>query len=615
MPVMHAIWAVVKGIWFALDGLRKVLHLVLLLALFGLLLAAGQSELPYVPDPAALVLEPRGYLVEELSGDPLERALTRAGGGGRTETRLRDLVDVIGQARDDDRIQALVLDLENLEGAGLPMLQELAEAVRGFRESGKKVFAYAEAYSQRQYFLAAQADEVYLDPMGYILLEGYGYYRTYFRGTLDKLAVDVHVFKAGSHKSAPEEWTRVDMSEEDREDAKVWVGALWEGYKADVAAARKLEPALIQAYADEAAAGVKATGGDLAQYALARGLVDGLKTRPEFEAMVAEVAGKDEDEDAETGYAAVGWHAYLPYVRSRDSLGRRKDAKVGVIVASGEILDGEHAPGIVGGDSLAKLLRQAREDEDIGAVVLRIDSPGGSIMASEVIRRETAALRESGKPLVASMGTVAASGGYYIAMDADRIIAAPTTITGSIGVFAVIPTFQRTLEKIGVTNDGFGTTRLSGQTDLDRPLGPEVQTILQASIQHAYKGFVDKVAKARKRRPEEIDSLAQGRVWIGADAKAAGIVDELGDVDDAIAEAAELAGLEDGYGVRWLERELDWRDALVLQLRRAAAWVVQAVAPQSSPLPQLGVALDRARALLALAAEGRPVYLCSCRVE
>jgi protease IV len=612
MQLGQALWSVLKGVWFALDGLRKVLHLVLLLVLFGLLLAASQSELPFVPERAALVLSPDGELVEELSGDPLERALSRAGGENYGETRVRDLVDVIDAARDDDRVKALVLDLEGLEAAGLPMLQDLAQSIGWFRESGKKVYAYAESYSQRQYYLAAQADEVYLDPMGYILLEGYGYYRTYYRGTLDKLAVDINVFKAGSHKSAPEEWTRRDMSPEDRADAEVWVGSLWDAYKSDVGAARKLEPGLIQAYADEAAAGVRATGGDLAQYALARGLVDALKTRQQFEEIVARVAGEDE----ETGYAAVDWDGYLPYVRSDRSLQERGDKSVGIIIASGEILDGERGPGLVGGDSLAKLLRDAREDDEVAAIVLRVNSPGGSIMASEVIRREVAALKAAGKPVVASMSTVAASGGYYIAMDADRIYAAPTTITGSIGVFTVVPTFQRTLDKVGITTDGFGTTRLSGQSDLERELGPDAREILQASVEYHYRSFVEGVAQARKRRPEEIESLAQGRVWTGADARAAGIVDELGGVDDAIAKAASLAGLEeDEYAVRWIEQERSWRDALAWQLRATVAVAVDAVAPRREGLPDVGRALARARALLALAAEGRPVYLCSCRVD
>lgn len=609
--MLQAFGSVLKGIWLALDGLRKVLHLILLLALFGVLVLAGQSELPYVPDQAALVLSPQGRLVEELSGDPLERALARATGEGFSETRLRDLVDVVDQARDDDRIRALVLDLEGLEGAGLPMLQDLAQSIRWFRESGKKVYAFAGSYSQRQYFLAAQADEVYLDPMGYILLEGFGYFRTYFAGTLDKLAVDVNVFKAGSHKSAPDEWTRGDMSDEDRENARIWVGGLWDAYKADVGAARNLEPGLIQAYADEAAAGVRATGGDLAQYALARGLVDGLKTRQEFEAIVAEVAGPD---DAD-GFSAVDWRGYLPYVRSEQGLRRFDRGSVAVVVASGEILDGEHAPGLVGGDSLAKVLREAREDDDLAAIVLRVDSPGGSMMASEIIRREVAALKAAGKPVVASMSTVAASGGYYIAMDADRIFAAPTSITGSIGVFVVIPTFQRTLGKVGITSDGFGTTRLAGQMDLGRELGPEAREILQSSVEHHYRLFVDRVATARKRRADEIDSLAQGRVWTGADAKAAGIVDELGGLDDAIAKAAELAGLEDGFGIRWMEQEFSWRDSLLLRLRGGAAWLVDAVAPRRAPVPHFGYALERARALLALAAAGRPLYLCSCELE
>ncbi|HEU0224803.1 MAG TPA: signal peptide peptidase SppA [Steroidobacteraceae bacterium] len=611
MPVLRTIWAVLKGLWCALDGLRKVLHLVLLLFLFGALIAASQTSLPFIPHRAALVLAPQGVLVEEESGDPLERALAGAVGERRTETRLRDLVDIVDQARDDDRIQALVLELEGLDGAGLPMLQDLARSIRWFREAGKKVYAWGQGYSQRQYYLAAQADEVYLDPMGYLIIDGYSYYRSYFRGTIDKLAVDINVFKVGSHKSYPEEFTRSDMSAEDREDAKVWVGALWEAYKTDVAAARELEPPLIQAYADEAAAGIRATGGDTAQYALARGLVDGLKTRAEFEQRVAEVVGEDED----TGYSAVEWRSYLPAVRSQRALARRADRNVGVIVAAGEILDGEQSPGFVGGDTLASMLRDARRDDDIGAVVLRIDSPGGSMMASEVIRREVAALSEAGKPVVASMGTAAASGGYYIAMDADRIVAAPTSITGSIGVFAIVPTFQRTLGKIGVTSDGFGTTRLAGQAELGRELGPDVREILQASVEHAYATFVGHVARARDRRPEEIESLAQGRVWTGADARAAGIVDELGDLDEAIAAAAGLAGLPEDYGVIWYEQEISWREALAMRLRGAAAWVVGSVMPRRPALPGAGGALARARALLALAAERRPVYLCDCRVE
>ncbi|MDH4259107.1 MAG: signal peptide peptidase SppA [Gammaproteobacteria bacterium] len=612
MGLLRGIGAFLKGLLYALDGLRKVLHFILLLILFGALLAASHTMLPIVPRSAALELAPLGRIVEEESGDPLERALADAFGEEEQETRLRDLIDVVDHARDDGRIRALVLNLDGLDRAGLPALQDLARSIRWFRESGKKVYAHGQMFTQRQYYLAAQADEVYLDPFGFVLLDGYAYYRSYLRGALDKLAVDVNVFKMGSHKSGPDTWTRSDMSREDRENARIWVGALWDSYKADVAAARGLEPGLIQAYSDEAVAGVRATGGDLAQYALARGLVDGLKTREEFEKIVAAVAGEDEDTGS---YKAVDWHPYLSIVRSDEALAGSEDQNVAVIVASGEILDGEQPPGLVGGDTLAAQLRDVRENDDYSAVVLRIDSPGGSVMASEVIRREVAALVAAGKPVVASMATVAASGGYYIAMDADRIIAAPTTITGSIGVYAVIPTFQRTLAKIGITSDGFGTTDLAGATELDRELGHEARQIMQASVEHAYRSFVDGVARARGRRPEEIDSLAQGRVWTGADARAAGIVDELGDVDEAIAAAAKLAGLEKGYGVIWVERSTSWRDAIAMRLRVAAAWLVRSVAPRRLQLPGLGSAMSEVRGLLALAAQGRPVYLCSCGVD
>lgn len=612
MGLIRGIGAVLKGLWHALDGLRKVLHLVLLLVIFGALLAASHTSLPFIPGSAALELAPLGRIVEEESGDPLDRALADLSGEDEQETRLRDLIDVVDHARDDERIEALVLDLDGLERAGLPALQDLARSIRWFRESGKKVFAHGLYFTQRQYYLAAQADEVYLDPFGFVLLDGYSYYRSFLRGTMDKLAVDVNVFRIGSHKSATETWTRSDMSREDRENARVWIGALWESYKTDVAEARRLEPALLQAYADEAVAGVRAAGGDLAQYALARGLVDGLKTREEFEAIVAGVAGEDEDTG---GYNAVDWLPYLSIVRSDEALAGSEDHNVAVIVASGEILDGEQPPGFVGGDTLAARLRELRDDDDYSAVVLRIDSPGGSMLASEVIRREVAALSAAGKPVVASMGTVAASGGYYIAMNADRIMAAPTTVTGSIGVYVVIPTFQNTLAKIGVTSDGFGTTVLAGAIDLDRRIGDEMRHILQANVEHSYREFVESVARARKRRPEEIESLAQGRVWTGADARAAGIVDELGGVDEAIAEAAKLAGLAEGYGVIWVERGMSWRDVLALRLQTAAAALVRAVAPHRLRLPGLDSALAEVRGLLELAAQGRPVFLCRCSID
>ncbi len=603
-----------KGLWHGLDGLRKVLHLIVLLVLFGIFFAASRSSLPYLPGSAALVLAPEGRIVEQLSGDALDRALQEASGEGRPETRLQDLLDVIDEAAGDRRIKALVLDLSRLETAGLPVLQDIGQALGKFRESGKKVFVWGAYFDQRQYYLAAHADETYLDPFGAVIIEGYGYFRQYLKGTVDKLGVEVHVFKAGTYKSATETFSRTDMSAEDREEATVWVNQLWEGWKRGTAVARGLEPAVLQDYADKAAEGVAEAEGDLAQYALRRGLVDGLKTLEQFDARVIEEAGADDDG---ISYRSVDWRAYLTVLRSEEALHRAPLRNVGVVVAAGEILDGEQPPGTVGGDSLAALLRDARLDDSIYTVVLRVDSPGGSMLASEQISREISALRDAGKPVVVSMGTQATSGGYYFAAPADRILASAETITGSIGVFVMFPTFEQTLAKIGITSDGFGTTTLSGASRLDRPLNPELARVLQSSVDNSYRKFVSHVALSRQRPYEEIDGIAQGRVWSGADALKAGLIDGLGSLEDAIADAAALAGLEDDYGVQWVEPAYGWQQMLAMRLRVSAARIIawsglQVRSPMSSVMSMLPANL---RNLIELGRAGKPIYWCACRVE
>ena len=614
MAFFHAIGAFLKGLWHALDGLRKVLHLVLLLVLFGLVVAASRSSLPFIPGSAALVIAPQGRIVEQLSGDALDRAWLDATGEGSPETRLQDLLDVIGAAADDERVTALVLDLGSLERAGLPALEDVGLAIDAFRASGKKVFAWGAYFDQRQYYLAARADEVYLDPFGAVIIPGYGYFRQYLKGTADKLAIDVHVFKVGTHKSAPDTFTRSDMSPEDREEARRWVGVLWDGWKERVAAARGLEPARLQVYADEAAEGVRRAEGDQAQYALAAGLVDGLKTYEQFEERVAEVAGEDLSEHS---YRAVDWKPYLTVLRSERALHREADHNVGVIVAAGDMLNGDQPPGTIGGDSLSALLREARYDDSIDAVVLRIDSPGGSVFAAEQIRREIAALREAGKPVVASMASVSASAGYYIAAAADKILAAPTTITGSIGVLLILPTFERTLDKVGVTSDGFGTTALSGADRLDRKLNPVLAEVLQASVENSYRQFVAHVAQARERPFDEVDSLAQGRVWAGTDAKAAGLLDEFGSTGQAIEEAARLGSLPDDYGVEWLEQSLTWRELLVQRMRALGMTTLGwfGLELPTARLPLVDLISPEVASLLELSRSGRPVYWCACRVE
>lgn len=614
MALLKAVSGFFRGVWRALDGLRKVLHLILLLVLFGALFAATRSALPYIPGRAALVLAPEGRIVEELSGDAFDRALFEAAGASQPETRLKDLLDVVEAAAADHRVQALVLDLNALDRAGLPALQDLAQAIGAFRESGKKVFAWGAYFDQRQYYLAAHADEVYLDPFGAALIEGYGYFRTYLKGTADKLGVEVNVFRIGTHKSAPDTFTRTDMSEENRAEAQVWIGALWEAWKADVATARKLEPAALQAYADRAGEGVREVEGDLAQYALRRGLVDGLKTREQFDERVTEEVGRDDDE---RGFKDVHWRQYLAVLQSERALRKRGRHNVGVVVAAGDIFDGLQPPGTIGGETLSGLLRDARHDDRIDAVVLRVDSPGGSMFAAEQVRREVEALRAAGKPVVASMASVAASGGYYIAVAADRIYAAPTTVTGSIGVYAILPTFGDTLGKLGITTDGFGTTALAGAGRLDRDLNPELGEVLQASVEHAYRKFVAGVAQARERPLEDVDSIAQGRVWSAGDARQIGLVDEFGSLSAAIEEAARLGSLPEDYGVEWLEPDLSWRDLLALKLRSAAAHVVRGSGIElwRPAVPAAEMVAPEVASLLRLAAPGRPLYWCACRVE
>jgi protease-4 len=565
-------------IWSGLDGLRKVLHLLLLLIIFGSLWAVFSRSIPLVPDRAALVIAPQGPLVEQHTGDALERAVAESLRQLPSETLLRDVVDAIEAAGKDDRISALYLDLGGMGSAGVAKLQEVARAIDEFRLSGKPVVAYGDFYDQRQYYLAAHADEIHLDPKGIVYVEGFANYGLFVKDALDKLAVDWNVFRVGEYKSAVEMFSRNDMSPAEREESLVWLGTLWGTYKTDVAAARGLEPERLQSYADDAVESLRKTDGNLAQMALQQGLVTALTGRFGVEERLATITGEDDDGGS---YVGVGHDAYLLNVRSQRALKRHADDVVAVIVASGEIVPGEQPPGMIGSDTLAWQLRDAREDEAVKAVVLRIDSPGGSTFASEVIRREVAALREAGKPVVASMSSLAASGGYYIAMDADRIVASPATLTGSIGVFAMFPTFNRTLDKLGVHTDGVGTTALSGEFRGDRPLGENARSILQLSIEHEYRDFIGRVATARGKAIEQVDAIAQGRVWAGAEALDLGLVDELGGYPRAIELAAELAGLGDDYEVDYRDIPSGFGEALGLRIGAGAVRMLGPLLPRS----------------------------------
>jgi len=604
-----------SSLWRGLDAVRKVLHLILLLAIFGVLIGLLRGSVPRIPAKAALLIAPEGRLVEQLSGDPLERALQETRGETHRETLLWDLTDSIHAAASDRRIAAVALDLEKFEGGAQPTLEELAAALREFRASGKKVIAYGAEMTQERYYLAAQADEVLLDPMGLVLIDGYDRYRMYLKDALDKLGVAINVFRVGSFKSAVETFTRTNMSPEDREESRTYLSALWSSYQAAVTRARKLPPDALEKYVDSLAKTVSAAGGDTARVALQANLVSGLKTRIEFEQRLIGLVGRDDDNES---FKSISADDYVRYARAQKKLKADGKPRIGVIVAEGNILDGDQPPGSIGGDTVARLIRQARTDKDIKAVVLRVDSPGGSVFASEQIYRELVALRGAGKPLVVSMSGYAASGGYYISAPADEIWASPATITGSIGIFAIIPTIERTLGKVGVGVDGVGTTALSGQLRLDRPLGDEIRTFLQSTVSHGYDEFLERVATGRKKSRDEVDAIAQGRVWAGTDARRIGLVDQLGSFNDATQAAARRAKVTD-YALEFIEPELTWAQALAMQLRTSLVAVLLRASPTETALAQLAQQLDpvtrEAQRLAHFTVPNRLYAYCFCEVR
>src|SRR5215470_13685476 len=603
-----------SGLWRGLDGLRRALHLILLLLIFGVLLGVLRGSVPKIPVKAALLLVPEGQLVEQLSGDPVERAVEETRGETHRETLLWDLTDAIRVAASDPRIPAIALDLQKFDGGTQPTLEELAAALREFRASGKKVIAYGAELSQERYYLAAQADEVLLDPMGFVLIDGYDRYRMYLKEALDKLGVEINVFRVGSFKSAVETFTRTNMSAEDREESRSYLTALWGSYQEAVTRARKLQPDALAKYVDTLSKTVPAAGGDAARVALQAGLVSALKTRLEFEQHVVKLVGKDDNNDS---FKAVSLDDYVRYAHAQQKLKADGKPRVGVIVAAGEILDGEQPPGTIGGETLAKLIRQARTDHHVKALVLRVDSPGGSVLASEQIYRELVALRAAGKPIVVSMSGYAASGGYYISAPADEILASPATITGSIGIFAIIPTVDRTLGKVGVSVDGVGTTPLSGQLRIDRPLGEEARALLQSTVTRGYAEFLERVADGRKKTRDEVDKVAQGRVWSGSDAHRIGLVDQLGSFNDAAKAAARRAKVTD-YALEFIEPELTWAQALLMQLRSSVAALLLRASPGEAALLQFAQRFDPVtREAQRLARFSTPNHLyayCFCEV-
>ena len=560
--------ALARGI----DSTRRMTLNILFVAVIGVLIAVAFSGGgPEVPKSTVLVVAPAGSLVEQLGGDPMEKMKQELTGGGEPETLLKDLVDAIAGAKEDKRVKALVLDLDKFGGAGLTKLQDLGAAIDDFKSSGKTVIATADEYSQSGYYLAAHADEIYLHPMGMAVLEGFGRYRTYYKDGIDRLELDWNVFKVGTFKSAVEPYLRNDMSPAAREANIEWMGDLWRAFLADVSSARGLPLGELVAYSENLGALIEAVEGDTAKAALDAGLIDTIATRDQVRDRLIELVGEDEDLHS---YHRVSVDDYLE-AEGGDRKGHKaKGDLVGVVVARGMILGGSQPPGKIGGDSTSALIRQARQDDNVKAIVLRVDSGGGSAFASEIIRRECELAKEQGKPVVISMGSVAASGGYWISMASDEIWAHPTTITGSIGIFGMFPTYQKPLAKyLGMRVDGVGTTSLAGAIRPDRELDPEVGKMIQAIINRGYEEFITLAAEARGVTPEDIDRIAQGRVWSGEDAHSLGLVDHLGGLDDAVASAAKLADLGDEFSVKYIEKELDFKEKMIADMFATAGTV------------------------------------------
>ena len=562
-------------LWDAINFTRRLVVNVIFLVLLLVFFLALRSGAPLLRPHTALVLQPKGAIVEQYTAAPVQRAFGGFLGNTPKEVQLRDIIDVIDSAAGDANIDRIVLITDDIDSAGFSMLREIGSALDRFRATGKDVVAVASGMTQGHYYLAAHADQILLHPQGAVLLEGLGRYRSYYKDLLDRLGVVVHLFRVGEFKSAAEPYVRNDASPESKEADLYWMNGVWSDYLKDIAGARKLDLAQLTQQIQDYPSAIKAANGDLAQLALQQKLVDKLATPDQARQLLIEKGVRDDKT-----FRQIAFDDYLHIVQ-RERFGD-VHAPIGVVIAEGEILGGEQSPGTIGGESLSHLIQAAREDDSIKALVLRVNSPGGEVFASELIRREVELTRQAGKPVVVSMGDVAASGGYWISMNANKIIAEPTTITGSIGIFGLFANVPDTLAKIGVHTDGVGTTPFAGAFDIRRPLDPKIGEVIQSVIDKGYQDFITNVAKARNKTPQEIDKIARGRVWSGSQAQERGLVDQLGGLDDAIAAAAQAANLGDDHRVRYIEKELSFWEKLALDFNSdALASTSQAALPQS----------------------------------
>ncbi|NIG13310.1 signal peptide peptidase SppA [Pantoea sp. Cy-640] len=583
---MRTLWRIIAGLfrwsWRVLNFIREfILNLfliVLILAGVGIWLQLSSASSSEPVQQGALKVDLSGMLVDKPSVSNrlsrISRQLLGASSDRLQENSLFDVVDAIRQAKSDKNITGMVLDLRDFAGGDQPSLQYVGKALREFRDAGKPIFALGDSYSQAQYYLASYATKVYLSPQGTVDLHGFATNGLYYKSLLDKLKVSSHVFRVGTYKSAVEPFLRDDMSPEARDADGRWVGQLWQNYLNTVSANRQITPQQLFPGAAGIISGLQAVQGDTAKYALDNKLVDVLDSRAAADRELVKTFGWDKASNDYRNVSIYDYNVKQP---------TQQDGNIAVILASGAIMDGEESAGNVGGDTTAAQIRDARLDDKIKAIVLRVNSPGGSVTASEAIREELAAAHDAGKPVVVSMGGMAASGGYWISTPADYIVAAPSTLTGSIGIFGVINTVENSLSSIGVHGDGVATSPLA-DVSTTKALPTEVQQLMQLTIENGYRNFVGLVAASRHKTPQQIDAIAQGHVWTGSDAKANGLVDALGDFDDAVAKAAELAKVAKPE-LSWYQDDPGMIDLLLNQMNASAQAVLPAALKVWLPAP------------------------------
>ena len=555
------LWGRISKFISKLTRLVRTLISVVFLGFF-ILVISGMfaDDLQPMPDRGALYLAPSGILVDQRSYIPPLDLLLSAQNPLDAETVVGDIIEALHSARSDDRISHLVLDTSYLEGAGIAKLEEISTALIDFKQSGKPIIAVADDFNQSQYFLAAHADHILLNPLGSVMLTGFGAYSNYYKDALEKLRVNVHIFRAGVFKNAVEPVSRNNMSTAAREETQDMLDQLWHYYSSKIEQLRDLEKGSIDDLANHLHTKVAEVNGDLALLAQREGLIDQIATRSEIlDYLDQQIPGTEGE------FNSVDLLTYLAHIERETITSKAESSKIAVVMATGTILDGEHPEGTIGGDTLAEILNSLDIENEVKAVVLRIDSPGGSAFASEIIRDAIGKISQENIPIVVSMGSYAASGGYWIAAEADAILAMSTTITGSIGVYSMIPTVEDSLAALGIYSDGVSSTDLAGIMQLDRPMTEQAKIILQSNVENMYSRFIELVANGRETTPAAVDKIAQGRVWTGQQALELDLIDQLGGLDKAIQVAAEIAEI-DNYSVEYPTRYLSPQEQFIQQL-------------------------------------------------